>query len=138
MSALRLRDPRTLLPDIVELIEVPFTTLRPYLPQAIRVEDYAEGDHYVIRAELAGIDPDKDVEVTAGSGHLTIRAERQDKADGRHRSEFRYGSFSRSLRLPSAANEDDITADYRDGILTVSVGLRTGAPEAAKRIEVKA
>jgi hypothetical protein len=77
-------------------------TLRPYLGQPIRIEDFVEGDHYLVRAELAGIDPEKDVEVTVGSGYLTIRAERHDKTEGKHRTEFRYGSFSRSLS-PSAS-----------------------------------
>jgi len=126
-----------LFPDLAEWMEEPFMPLRPYLPQAIRVEDYLEDDHYMIRAELAGIDPEKDVEVTADSGFLTIRAERQEKTEGKHRSEFRYGSFSRTLRLPSTANEDDIKASYHDGILAISVGLRTGEKEAARKIEIK-
>ena len=87
-------------PDLVEWFEEPFLTLRPYLAQPIRIEDFVEDDHYVIRAELAGIDPAKDVEVTVGAGYLTIRAERHDKTEGKHRTEFRYGSSSRSL--PSA------------------------------------
>jgi HSP20 family protein len=137
MSALLRRDPRTLFPDLIEWFEEPFMTLRPYLAQPIRVEDYIEGDHYVIRAELAGIDPEKDVEITVGSGYLTIHAERQDKTQGKHRSEFRYGSFTRSLPLPSAANEEDITASYLDGILTISVGLKAEKKESAKKIEIK-
>jgi HSP20 family protein len=137
MSALLPRSPRNLFPDLAEWMEEPFMPLRPYLPQAIRVEDYLEDDHYMIRAELAGIDPEKDVEVTADSGFLTIRAERQEKTEGKHRSEFRYGSFSRTLRLPSTANEDDIKASYHDGILAISVGLRTGEKEAARKIEIK-
>src|SRR5882724_9315389 len=99
MSTLLRRDPRTMFPDLVEWFEEPFLTLRPYLAQAIRVEDFIEGDHYLVRAELAGIDPEKDVEVTVGSGYLTIRAERHDKTEGKHRTEFRYGAFTRSLPL---------------------------------------
>ena len=137
MSTLLRRDPRAMFPDLVEWFEEPFMTLRPYLAQPIRVEDYIEGDHYVIRAELAGIDPEKDVEITVGSGYLTIHAERQDKTQGKHRSEFRYGSFTRSLPLPSAANEEDITASYLDGILTISVGLKAEKKESAKKIEIK-
>ncbi len=137
MSALLPRSPRTLFPDLADWMEEPFMTLRPYLPQAIKVEDYVEGDHYVIRAELAGIDPERDVEVSVGSGYLTIRAERQEKVEGKHRSEFRYGSFNRTVQLPSAANEDDITASYRDGILAISVGLKTGEKESARKIEIK-
>jgi len=137
MSTLLLhRDPRTIVPDLVDWFEEPFLTLRPYLTQPIRVEEYVEDDHYLIRAELAGIDPEKDVEVTVGSGYLTIRAERSDKIESKHRSEFRYGSFSRTLTLPVNADEDAVTASYRDGILTVSVGLKTAEKAPAKKIEV--
>ena len=137
MSTLLHRDPRTMFPDLVEWFEEPFVTLRPYLAQPIRIEDFVEGDHYMIRAELAGIDPEKDVEVTVGGGYLTIRAERHDKTEGKHRTEFRYGSFSRSLSLPAQANADDIKASYDHGILTVSVGLKTQKKEEVKKIEVK-
>ena len=137
MSTLLRRDPRTMFPDLVEWFEEPFLTLRPYLGQPIRIEDFVEGDHYLVRAELAGIDPEKDVEVTVGSGYLTIRAERHDKTEGKHRTEFRYGSFSRSLPLPGDANADDVTASYDHGILTVSVGLKAEKKDEVKKIEVK-
>ena len=136
MSTLLRRDPRNMFPDLVEWFEEPFMTLRPYLAQPIRIEDYLDGDHYIVRAELAGIDPEKDVEVTVGSGYLTIRAERSDKTEGKHRSEFRYGAFSRTLALPSGADEDTVTASYRDGILTVSVGLKSEDKAGAKKIPV--
>ena len=137
MSTLLRRDPRAMFPDLVEWLEEPFMTLRPYLAQPIRIEDFVEGDHYMIRAELAGIDPEKDVEVMVGAGYLTIRAERHDKTGGKHRSEFRYGSLTRSLALPSNADEDDIKATYHDGILTVFVGLKVEKKESVKKIEVK-
>ena len=137
MSTLLRRDPRTMFPDLVEWFEEPFMTLRPYLAQPIRIEDFIEGDHYMIRAELAGIDPEKDVEVMVGAGYLTIRAERHEKTEGKHRSEFRYGSFTRSLPLPANADENDIKATYHDGILTLAVGLKVEKKEAMKKIEVK-
>lgn len=124
------------LPDLMDWFEAPFMTLRPFLVQPIRVEEFVEGDHYMIRAELAGFDPDKDIEVTAESGYLTIHAERSDKTEGKHRSEFRYGSFSRTLTLPVNADADKVTASYRDGILTISVGLKTEQKPAAKKIEI--
>jgi len=136
MSALMHRDPRTIFPDLMDWLEEPFLTLRPYRGQPMRVEEYTEGDHYVVRAELAGIDPEKDVEVTVESGYLTIHAERTEKTEGKHRSEFRYGSFSRTLPLPANADEDAVTASYRDGILTVSVGQKAEQTVSAKRIEV--
>jgi len=137
MSTLLRRDPRTMFPDLVEWFEEPFLTLRPYLAQPIRIEDYVEGERYLVRAELAGIDPAKDVELTVGAGYLTIRAERHDKTEGKHRTEFRYGSFSRSLPLPGTADADDVTATYDHGILTVSVGLKVEKKGEVKKIQVK-
>jgi len=138
MSALLRRDPKTVFPELVDWFEAPFLTLRPYLAQPIRVEDYIEDGHYMVRAELAGIDPEKDLEVTVGSGYLTIHAERTDRSEGKHRTEFRYGSFTRTLALPDTADEEDVTASYSGGILTLSVGLKEPKKEAAKKIEVKA
>jgi HSP20 family molecular chaperone IbpA len=137
MSTLLRKDPRTMFPDLVEWFEEPFMTLRPYLAQAIRVEDWVEEDTYMVRAELAGIDPEKDVEVTVGAGYLTIHAERHDKTEGKHRTEFRYGVFTRSLPLPANADQDNVKASYHDGILTVAVGLKVEKKEAVKKIEVK-
>ena len=74
MSNILHRDPRTLVPSFVEWFEEPFLTMRPYLGHAIKVEDYTEEGRYVVRAEIAGIDPEKELEVWAGSGYLTIRA----------------------------------------------------------------
>ena len=136
MSSIMRRDPRTVFPDLVDWFEEPFLTLRPYLGQAIRVEDYTEDGHYVVRAEIAGIDPDKDLEVLAGAGYLTIRAHRAGGIDGKHRTEFRYGTFSRTVELPHDADADDIAADYAKGILTVTVGLKGKQRDAAKRIQV--
>jgi len=136
MSTLLRKDPRTMFPDLVEWFEEPFMTLRPYLAQAIRVEDWVQEDTYMVRAELPGIDPEKDVEVTVGAGYLTIHAERHDKTEGKHRTEFRYGSFTRSLPLPANADQDSVKATYHDGILTVTVGLKVEKKEPVKKIEV--
>ncbi|MEK7426163.1 MAG: Hsp20/alpha crystallin family protein [Actinomycetota bacterium] len=95
--------------------------------ETIKVEEFKEGDLIVVRAELPGIDPDKDVEVTVADGMLRIHAERTQEAmqegkDKEHyRSEFRYGEFTRVLALPAGATEADVTATYRDGILEVRV-----------------
>lgn len=137
MSTVLHKDPRTVVPDVIDWFETPFLALRPHLAQPIRIEDYVEDGHYVVRAELADVDPAKDVEVTVGSGYLTIRAERSAKTEGRHRSEFRYGSFRRSLALPADADEDAVTASYRDGVLTIRVGLKTEEKELGRKIEIK-
>jgi len=132
------RDPRTVVPDLIDWFEEPFLTLRPYLGQAIKVEDYTEDGQYVVRAEIAGIDPDKELEVSAGDGYLTIRAIRPGKIEDKHRTEFRYGSFSRTVQLPAAVDTDDVTAECANGILTVKLGIKGERQEAMKRVKVTA
>ncbi|MGI5133259.1 MULTISPECIES: Hsp20/alpha crystallin family protein [unclassified Streptomyces] len=102
---------------------------------AVRIEDYTEGDHYVVRAELPGVTPD-DIDVAISEGVLTFKAERTEREAEKNRSEIRYGSMSRSVTLPPGANEDDVEADYTNGMLTVSVGLGREKAEA-KHIQVK-
>lgn len=72
------------------------------------------------------------------SGYLTIRAHRAGTFEDKHRSEFRYGSFSRTIGLPDDADAGDVTAEYANGILTVTVGLQGKEKEAAKKIQVTA
>ncbi|MGX5717138.1 Hsp20/alpha crystallin family protein [Arthrobacter sp. MAHUQ-56] len=90
---------------------------------AIRVEEMVDGNTLVVRAELPGIDPDKDVDVTVADGVLSIKAERQEKKEHKdkdsYRSEFRYGSFMRRIPLPSGVQQDDVSASYKDGVLEV-------------------
>ncbi|GAA2865052.1 Hsp20/alpha crystallin family protein [Pseudonocardia halophobica] len=103
--------------------------------ELIRVDEYRDGDTQVIKADLPGIDPTKDVEITAAEGMLRIKAERrieQDREDkGYTRHEIRYGSMTRTLPLPEGVSEGDITASYKDGILEVRVPMPP-KPEAKK------
>ena len=138
MNIIMRRDPRTVLPDLVDWFEEPFLTMRPYLGQAIKIEDYIEDGHYVVRAEIAGVDPDKELEVLAGPGYLTIRAHRTGAVEDKHRSEFRYGSFSRTIELPAEADLGDVAADYAKGILTVRIGLKGEEKGVTKTIPVTA
>ena len=123
-------------PGLPDWLESPLAMLRPFAAQPIRVEDYLDDGCYVVRAELPGVDPEQQLQVTVASGVLTIRAERQEKHEGKYRSEFRYGRFSRHLPLPAAADENDITATYHDGILEVRVGLRQHESAPARQIPV--
>ena len=78
----------------------------------IRVEEYREDGTLVVRADLPGIDPDKDVELTVAGGMLHIEAERREEEKreekGYLRREVRYGSLSRSLPLPDGVTGADI------------------------------
>lgn len=138
MSITLRRDPKTVFPELIDWFEEPFVTLRPYLGQGIRIEDYAEDGYYVVRAEIAGIDPEKDLDVSVGSGYLTIHAHRSSRTEGKHRSEFRYGALSRVVALPPDTDADDVTADYTDGILTVKVALKDEKHGTRKSVPVTA
>ena len=131
--------PRSFFPELSELLEgfPSWATLRPaFGNRVIRVEDEMSDGNYEVRAEIPGVDPAKDVDITVRDGLLTIKAERTEKKESDGRSEFSYGSFARSVTLPRGADEDAITATYDKGILTVSVPL--GADKAAeKHVEVK-
>ena len=122
--------------DLVELLEeFPFGLSAGAESHVIRIEETEEDGTYVVRAELPGIDPDKDVEVTLERGVLTIQAERSERKQDKQRSEFRYGAFTRSVTLPEGVREEDVSAGYDNGILTVRAPMReTGSTTRRIRI----
>ena len=106
----------------------------------LRVEEFRDGDEVVVRAELPGIDPDKDVELSMTDGMLHIAAHREEKSekkekDGYH-SEFRYGSFTRTVALPTGLDETSVKATYTDGVLEVRVPVGPEPKETITRIPV--
>jgi HSP20 family protein len=108
----------------------------------MRLEEFVEDDQLVVRAELPGVDPEKDIQITLDDGLLTISGERRSETTsdekGKHFSEMRYGSFSRTIPLPEGASEKDVTASYHDGILEVRLALAKPAPpKRAARIPIK-
>lgn len=128
-------------PDLSEFLSgfPSWSTLRPvFTGHVIKVEDDIKDGKYELQAELPGVDPDKDVDITVRNGVLTIKAERSEKKESNGRSEFSYGSFTRSVTLPPGADEDGIKAAYDKGILSVTVPLSESAsPEKRVTIESK-
>jgi HSP20 family molecular chaperone IbpA len=102
----------------------------------IRVEDTLTDTEYLVRAELPGLEPGKDIQVTIDEGLLTISAERRELEHTRGRSEFRYGILQRSVRLPAVADTEHITAKYDNGILEVTVPL-SGPEPSGRQIPIK-
>ena len=120
------RQSRPLLPELSHLVTgLPaFAGLRPFFENhLLRLEDGTREGIYEVRAELPDVDPIEDVEVTVRDGRLTIKALRTRSTESNGLSEFSYGSFSRTVPLPADDDEDDISATYDRGILTVSVPL---------------
>jgi HSP20 family molecular chaperone IbpA len=94
--------------------------LFPALAQEIRVEQYVDDGHFVVRAELPGLDPDKQIEVTVAEGVLRIQAERSESRHEKAHTEFHYGRFVRTIGLPSGALEETASAAYHDGVLEIT------------------
>ncbi len=106
----------------------------------LRVEEFVDDKTLVVRAELPDIDPDKDVEIAIVDGDLHITAERQAKTEHKdkdsYRSEFSYGSFTRTVELPPGATEADVTATYKDGVLEIRVPVAEPVTAAPSKIQV--
>jgi len=145
MPGLSKREPRGAAPDIFSRFDRMFDEWARMLPfravsfphwreawDLIRVEEYREDGTLVIHADLPGIDPEKDVELTVAHGMLHIEAERrqEEKVEGKGyvRRELRYGSFSRSLPLPEGVTGADVTAAYQAGVLEIRIPEPKGEP----------
>ncbi len=102
----------------------------------MRIEDFIEGDRYVVRTEIPGVDPEKDITVDIDQGVLTIHAEREARRTEGGRSEFSYGSFVRRVALPEGADDSAVKAKYEAGILEVSVPI-SSKPAEARRIPIE-
>jgi HSP20 family protein len=94
------------------------------------VDIFEHEGNLVLKAELPGVDP-KDVDVRVESNVLTLRGERKFESEVKreqyHRVERAYGSFSRSFTLPNVVDTDKIKAEYRDGVLRVTLPQREEA-----------
>lgn len=79
---------------------------------------------YLIKAEIPGVDKN-DVKVTIEDGMLTIQGERKQEKEEKdkkyHRIERSYGSFMRSFRVPDDADESAVKAEFKDGLLNVTL-----------------
>ena len=91
----------------------------------------------IVKAEVPGMSKE-DMEITLTEGLLTIKGEKknehEEKKENYHRIESRYGSFSRSIRVPVDLKRDDIDATYKDGVLKIV--LPKSESVLPKKIEV--
>ena len=109
------------------------TGMRSWTPAV----DIYESEHdLVLKAELPGVDP-KDVDVRVEDGSLFLKGERkfekEVKEEAYHRVERSYGSFTRTFTLPSSVDAEKVSAEYKDGVLT----LRMPKKEEAKPKTIK-
>lgn len=109
------------LPDLADLSWFPF------VEPVIRIEEYQKDDRYVVRAEIPGIDPAKDVDIVTRDGYLRLVVVRMEETKEQGRTEFRYGTFHRTVALPPGTKEETIAANYTDGILEIT--MKVGEPK---------
>jgi HSP20 family protein len=104
----------------------------------VSVEEFVDREAFVVRAEMPGADPDRDIEVSVAGGVLQIRAGRKESDGNGHHSTLRYRPFTRTLPLPEGVTDTDIQVSFRGGVLEVKTPLPaaplTHAPE--KRLPI--
>ena len=103
------------------------------------IDVFSRQNDLVVRAELPGIDPQEDVDISVHDGVLTIAGERKKETrsngDDYFRVESSYGSFRRHVALPEGVKPEDIQASYENGILEVVVP-RAAELSAPKKVQI--
>jgi HSP20 family protein len=102
---------------------------------------FARGQDLVIRVSLSGVYPE-DVEITLSEGGvLTVSGDRRSELEEGEVSfyvrERYYGAFRRSITLPAGVDESDISAEFENGLLEITVQGAAVAGEPPRRIEVR-
>jgi len=110
---------------------------RPWTPGVDILE--SEND-LVLKADVPGVDP-KNIDISMENGTLTLKGERKfensETHQGYHRIERSYGSFARSFALPDTVDVEKVKADFKNGVLTVTLPKKEVAKPRAVKIEVQ-
>jgi HSP20 family protein len=111
-------------------------TSRPWSPP---VDIYETENELVLKADVPEIDP-KNVAIQMENGTLTLKGERrfEEQRNGRgfHRIERGYGSFVRAFSLPDTVDPDKVKADYKNGVLTVTLPKKEVAKPRTVNVEI--
>jgi HSP20 family protein len=103
------------------------------------VDIYEQDNNIVLKAELPGVDP-KDVDIRLENNTLTLSGERkfdnEVKKENYHRVERAYGAFTRSFTLPTVVDQGNIKAEFKDGVLRVTLPKREEAKPKQIQISV--
>ncbi len=109
---------------------------RPWTPA---VDVFETENDLVLRADVPGIDM-KDIEVRMENGNLCLKGERkfnkESKENGYHRVERSYGAFTRYFTLPETVDAEKVAADYKDGVLTVTLPKKEVAKPRSIKVQI--
>jgi len=103
------------------------------------IDIYEQDNNIVLKAELPGVDP-KDVDIRIENNVLTLKGERkiedEIKQENYHRVERAYGGFTRSFTLPSTVDTTNVKADYKDGVLRITLPKREEAKPKQIQVDI--
>jgi HSP20 family protein len=109
---------------------------RPWSPA---VDIFETDNELVLKADMPDIDP-KNVAIQLENGTLTLKGERkfeeQKNGKGFHRIERSYGAFTRAFSLPDTVDGEKVKADYKNGVLTVTLPKKEVAKPRAINVEI--
>ena len=109
---------------------------RPWSPA---VDIFETDNDLVLKADLPDVDP-KNVAIQLENGTLTLKGERrfEDQKNGKgfHRIERSYGSFTRAFSLPDTVDGENVKADYKNGVLTVTLPKKEVAKPRTINVEI--
>jgi HSP20 family protein len=104
------------------------------------IESHVEGDNLIVKADLPGIDP-KEVSIAVQGNQLTIEGERKREEKKEEKDYFyqevAYGKFSRTMTLPEGVDADKIKANYKNGVLEITMPAPKQLASKKVQIEVK-
>jgi len=111
-------------------------TTRPWTPPVDILETQ---DELVLKADIPEITPEN-IEVSFENGTLTIKGQRdfekKEEGQGYHRIERSYGSFTRAFTLPETVDPEKLVADYKNGVLTITIGKKEVAKPRSVKVSV--
>lgn len=137
----RLSDLREEIDRLFDLPLAGFSASSPWMSGWTPALDvYEDKDQFVVKAELPGMKKD-DIEVSLHDGSLTLSGERknqhENREEGVYRSERYFGRFQRTVDLPAAVADDKVKAEYRDGILSITLPKAEEAKPKQISVNVK-
>lgn len=95
-------------------------------------------DSYVVKLEAPGVEP-KDLDISLSGNRLLVRGEKKEESEKKgenfHHVERRFGTFSRTIELPSSIDEDNVNAEYDKGVFTITV--KKQAATKPKKISIQ-
>jgi HSP20 family protein len=131
------REVNRLFDDVLRSVDLPIASRLGWSRAWPHVEVSETEKEVKVVAELPGLE-EQDVELMLHDGVLTIKGEKKAESETSVYSERRHGSFQRSIQLRPEVDPETVSAAFKNGVLTITLGKRPEAQSQVKRIPIKA